>query len=85
MKKNIIILGLIITMVSISCNDQIETQIITIDTHNDINVANFTDYLNYTMNTDSQLNIQNIINNKLWYEIKSKNNFIFKNWFEIPT
>ena len=61
MKKNIIILGLIITMVSISCNDQIETQIITIDTHNDINVANFTDSLNYTMNTDSQVNLPNMI------------------------
>ena len=61
MKKNIIILGLIITMVSISCNDQIETQIIKIDTHNDINVANFTDSLNYTMNTDSQVNLPNMI------------------------
>ena len=61
MKKNIIILGLIITMFSISCNDQIETQIITIDTHNDINVANFTDSLNYTMNTDSQVNLPNMI------------------------
>ena len=61
MKKNIIILGLIITMVSISCNDQIETQIITIDTHDDINVANFTDSLNYSMNTDSQVNLPNMI------------------------
>ena len=61
MKKNIITLGLMITMVSISCNDQIETQIITIDTHDDINVINFTDSLNYTMNTDSQVNIPNMI------------------------
>ena len=29
--------------------------IITIDTHDDINVENFTDSLNYTMNTDTQV------------------------------
>jgi microsomal dipeptidase-like Zn-dependent dipeptidase len=61
MKKYIIILGLVITMVSISCNNQIETQIITIDTHDDINVANFTDSLNYSMNTDSQVNLPKMI------------------------
>ena len=55
--KNIKILGLIITMVLISCNDKIETQIITIDTHDDINVINFTDSLNYSMNTETQVNI----------------------------
>ena len=35
--------------------------IITIDTHIDINVANFTDSLNYTMNTDTQVNIPKMI------------------------
>ena len=59
--KNIRILGLIVTMALISCNDKIETQIITIDTHDDINVANFTDSLNYSMNTDSQVNLPNMI------------------------
>ena len=34
-----------------------ETSIITIDTHDDINVKNFTDSLNYTMNTDTQVNL----------------------------
>ncbi len=72
MKKNIIILGLMITMVSISCNDKIETQIITIDTHDDINVTNFTDSLNYTMNTDSQVNLPNMISGGLdvaWFVV----------------
>ena len=59
--KNIRILGLIVTMALISCNDKIETQIITIDTHDDINVANFTDSLNYSMNTDSQVNLPKMI------------------------
>jgi len=31
--------------------------IITIDTHDDINVINFTDSLNYSMNTDTQVNL----------------------------
>ena len=33
------------------------TSIITIDTHDDFNVANFTDSLNYTMDTDTQVNL----------------------------
>ena len=43
-----------------SCNNP-SSPIITIDTHDDINVANFTDSLNYTMNTDSQVNLPNMI------------------------
>jgi microsomal dipeptidase-like Zn-dependent dipeptidase len=35
--------------------------LITIDTHIDINVDNFTDSLNYTMNTDTQFNLPNMI------------------------
>ena len=42
------------------CNSP-SNPIITIDTHDDINVINFTDSLNYTMNTDSQVNIPNMI------------------------
>ena len=38
-----------------------ETSIITIDTHDDFNVANFTDSLNYTMDTDTQLNLPKMI------------------------
>ena len=44
-----------------SCSGVENTKIITIDTHDDINVANFTDSLNYTMNTDSQVNLPNMI------------------------
>ena len=43
-----------------NCNSP-SNPIITIDTHDDINVANFTDSLNYTMNTDSQVNLPNMI------------------------
>ncbi len=35
----------------------IHEKVITIDTHNDINISNFTDSLNYTMNLNSQVNI----------------------------
>ncbi len=35
--------------------------IITIDTHDDINVENFTESLNYTMNTDTQVNLPKMI------------------------
>ena len=38
-----------------------ETSIITIDTHDDFNVAYFTDSLNYTMDTDTQLNLPKMI------------------------
>ena len=44
----------------IRCNDSV-SRVITIDTHDDINVINFTDSLNYTMNTDSQVNLPNMI------------------------
>jgi membrane dipeptidase len=58
-KKTIIILFALIT--SISCTNNDTTSIITIDTHDDINVANFTDSLNYSMNTDSQVNLPKMI------------------------
>ena len=59
MKKNIL-LALVITSTLIGCNDS-TVPIITIDTHIDINVDNFTDSLNYTMNTDTQFNLPNMI------------------------
>ena len=40
----------------IRCNDSV-SRVITIDTHDDINVINFTDSLNYTMNTNTQVNL----------------------------
>ena len=58
--KTILGIFLLLTLM-IACNESNEINIITIDTHDDINVANFTDSLNYTMNTDSQVNIPNMI------------------------
>ena len=49
-----------------------ETPIITIDTHDDINVANFTDSLNYTMDTDTQVNLPKMIEGGLdvaWFVV----------------
>ena len=60
MKKNLLF-AIITTIAIIGCNSNTRTSIITIDTHDDINVANFTDSLNYTMNTDSQVNLPNMI------------------------
>ena len=57
MKKNTL-LALILTISIIGC-DNTADPIITIDTHIDINVENFTDSLNYTMNTDTQFNLPN--------------------------
>jgi len=59
MKKITITLAMIF-LIGISC-DTNQNKIITIDTHDDINVANFTDSLNYSMNTDSQVNLPNMI------------------------
>ncbi len=36
---------------------RIHDSVITIDTHDDINVANFTDSINYTQNLDTQVNL----------------------------
>ncbi len=59
MKKNLLF-ALIISTTIIGCNNPVEP-IITIDTHIDINVDNFTDSLNYTMNTDTQFNLPNML------------------------
>ena len=55
MKTNKLLLSLII-ITTYGCSE-IEIPIITIDTHDDINVENFTEDLNYTMNTDTQVNL----------------------------
>ena len=60
MKKTTLI-TLIISISLISCTNSESTGIITIDTHDDINVANFTDSLNYTMNTETQVNLPKMI------------------------
>ncbi|MDA7566232.1 dipeptidase [Flavobacteriaceae bacterium] len=59
MKKNTFISVLALILLT-NCNNP-SNPIITIDTHDDINVINFTDSLNYTMNTDSQVNLPNMI------------------------
>ena len=53
MTKNIIYMCL--TLFITSCSQ--DSKIITIDTHDDINIINFTDSLNYSMNTDTQVNL----------------------------
>ena len=59
MKKTYIYTAILV-LTTISCKSTKESNIITIDTHIDINVENFTDSLNYTMNTDSQVNLPNM-------------------------
>ena len=63
MKKNILF-ALILSVSIIGC-DNAADPIITIDTHIDINVENFTDSLNYTMNTDTQFNLPNMMEGEL--------------------
>ena len=63
MKKNTL-LALILSISIIGC-DNAADPIITIDTHIDINVENFTDSLNYTMNTDTQFNLPNMMKGDL--------------------
>ncbi len=57
MNKNFLFL---IGLLSASCSDKV-SEVITVDTHIDINVLNFTDSLNYTMNTDTQFNLPKMI------------------------
>ena len=50
----------LIGLISASCSDKV-SELLTVDTHIDINVLNFTDSLNYTMNTDTQFNLPKMI------------------------
>ena len=59
--RKIILITLIISISLVSCTNSEKTNIITIDTHIDINVENFTDSINYTMNTDTKFNIPSMI------------------------
>ena len=59
MKTRKLLLTLIILGIY-GCSNS-ETSIITMDTHDDINVENFTESLNYTMNTDTQVNLPKMI------------------------
>ena len=44
---------------------EIHNEIITLDTHCDINLRNFTDSNNYTINTNSQVNLPKMIDGGL--------------------
>ena len=63
--ERIALITLITSISLISCTNNDSSGIITIDTHIDINVENFTDSLNYTMNTDTQFNLPNMIEGDL--------------------
>ena len=67
MKRTQLIICLLGLTLSVSCTTQTETleekarriheSVITIDTHDDINVANFTDSINYTQRLNTQVNL----------------------------
>jgi len=67
MKRTQLTMGLLGLMIVASCTTQTETleekarriheSVITIDTHDDINVANFTDSINYTQRLNTQVNL----------------------------
>lgn len=67
MKRTQLTIGLLGLMIVASCTPQTETleekarriheSVITIDTHDDINVANFTDSINYTQRLNTQVNL----------------------------
>ena len=71
MKLNTILLPLVIIMLTTSCKPEgpkteeeiiaiakdIHKRVITLDTHCDINVANFTDSINYTQRLENQVNL----------------------------
>ncbi len=67
MKRTQLFIGLLGLMIVASCTTQTETleekarrihkSVITIDTHDDINVANFTDSINYTQRLNTQVNL----------------------------
>ena len=70
MKLKLTLTAILLTT-AISC-DEASTSIITIDTHDDINVANFTDSLNYTMDTETQVNLPKMISGGLdvaWFVV----------------
>ena len=54
--KKITFISFLVLILLTNCNSP-SSPIITIDTHDDINVINFTDSLNYSMNTDTQVNL----------------------------
>ncbi len=63
---------------------KIHESVITIDTHNDINVANFTEDKNYTQNLDTQVNLPKMISGGLdvsWLIVYSGQGKLDKNGY----
>ena len=65
--------------------ERIHEAVITIDTHDDINVGNFTDSLNYTQKTNSQVNLPNMMAGGLdvsWLIVYTGQDSLTKSGFE---
>ena len=65
--------------------ERIHQAVITIDTHDDINVGNFTDSLNYTQKTNSQVNLPNMMAGGLdvsWLIVYTGQDSLTKSGFE---
>ena len=65
--------------------ERIHQAVITIDTHDDINVGNFTDSLNYTHKTNSQVNLPNMMAGGLdvsWLIVYTGQDSLTKSGFE---
>lgn len=64
---------------------EIHKEIITLDTHCDINLKNFTNQNNYTVNTDSQVNLPKMINGGLdvaWFIVFTGQGSLNKNGYK---
>ncbi len=64
---------------------KIHKEIITLDTHCDINLKNFTNQNNYTVNTDSQVNLPKMINGGLdvaWFIVFTGQGSLNKNGYK---
>ncbi|MDA9276231.1 dipeptidase [Flavobacteriaceae bacterium] len=69
--KKITFISFLALILLTNCNNP-SSPIITIDTHDDINVINFTDSLNYTMNTETQVNLPKMVEGGLdvaWFVV----------------
>lgn len=69
----------------LSETERIHNAVITIDTHDDINVGNFTDSINYTQKTNSQVNLPNMMAGGLdvsWFIVYTGQDSLTKSGFE---
>ena len=69
----------------VSKAERIHEAVITIDTHDDINVGNFTDSINYTQKTNSQVNLPNMNAGGLdvsWFIVYTGQDSLTKSGFE---